>query len=531
MEDFESLGFKYEARPPSGPFLQRGNDASRTPDLRSPAHHLPVPPRSQAFALSCKSSRSLHDSLQTLVGHLSRLTLVQGVGFLWHFPFYEFETSPTLDSWDRFRQHYSHRVFEFKIEPLWVSLNALIAVIAVTRPSDEHPIFPNIRVIHWNSTTQCFDAARMFMHETLEECSFRGRCPLNFVEMIPTKVPFLRRLDLSEFVVSELVDVQAITTTIQQLPHLTSLHLPALADISGILVAAGAMEKLEHLCIASIGRGRAFSPLPSPSCLPSWFPSLSSLTIVTVYQVVTTLLSLQPLDSIRTINVRSVSQESPAEHHRLFDAISRACPFIECVRVKCKTEIHRPPFQRVSFGDIQPLLHCRAIRDLSIVHAYALDLSEADVERLASQWRFLEKISLSPQMVPGLFSRHSDPEGQLGTHLGLRAVVPFIRYCPDIKEIGLFLVVKPIDSGVVDHSAELNSLSQCMPFRKLQSLDLGSSRLENRVAPQEVASFINQLLCLGGRLFYDKVVAHKLKPQGIGATPSDNNGTSILQQL
>lgn len=116
-----------------------------------------------------------------------------------------------------------------------------------------------------------------------------------------------------------------------------------------------------------------------------------------------------------------------------------------------------PAFARPSLDTLRPLLSCHALRKFEIRWDYQLNLSENDLEDLATSWPALEYLHLNSEPIPEL----AEPV------LTVQALFPFARHCSRLRHLALYL------NG--DRIPRRTSVPSPPVFKYLQKLALGSS--------------------------------------------------------
>ncbi|OBZ72752.1 hypothetical protein A0H81_06680 [Grifola frondosa] len=111
-----------------------------------------------------------------------------------------------------------------------------------------------------------------------------------------------------------------------------------------------------------------------------------------------------------------------------------------------------------------------------------LVISYDEIEELASRWPSLEVLMLNCDPMPAL----EEPP------IDLRALIPFARHCPNLRQLGLYLSGSA--ANLDEYSKELTEKGPLVPFRHLDILSVGLSTISE---PGPVALFLSQLCPLG----------------------------------
>jgi hypothetical protein len=122
-------------------------------------------------------------------------------------------------------------------------------------------------------------------------------------------------------------------------------------------------------------------------------------------------------------------------------------------------------------------------------HDHPVDITQSDIETLASSWPSLLKFCLAWQ-----------PLKLDAPSITLRALLPFVRYCPDLCTLMLFIdasTTDPLTSSLLTYAdAETYNTKQ---FRNLTSLFMGVLSIEN----EGVVLFLSRLCPLGCKIDCD----------------------------
>ncbi|THH29009.1 hypothetical protein EUX98_g5182 [Antrodiella citrinella] len=143
--------------------------------------------------------------------------------------------------------------------------------------------------------------------------------------------------------------------------------------------------------------------------------------------------------------------------------------------------IYPPPplVDRPTLDTFRPLLSCARLKRFEFRWDYQMNVTQADMEELASSWPALETLLLNCQPIP----ENTPPL------LTLEALIPFAQHCPHLRELGLYL-----DAQDIPPALSYPSPRPLSSFRSLQKLSVGASCIA-QVEP--VALFLSQLCPLG----------------------------------
>ncbi|THU97552.1 hypothetical protein K435DRAFT_857498 [Dendrothele bispora CBS 962.96] len=286
------------------------------------------------------------------------------------------------------------------------------------------------------------------------------------------------------------ITCEAIPT---RMPKLTKLVLEIIPDEKYIPSLISIMEGLTSL------QSRTISPFNNMSGIVSCLSGLQNLKELHILSRSKELLFLAPIEiasgffcreipSLRAIRVVTFIREQPSNVRSLLRTISGSLPRVTQISLAIKHNtidlraLQTPlsPESVLTLDVLSSILQRSSIRSFSIQHPLPFDVGIVEVEKIASSWPRLKSLSLAcdPYLVQ-----------QPTTKLGVDAFLPFVRHCPDIEELGLFIDAR---SSAIPSSEVLDALP--LPFTKLRILSVGTSVIQHEEA---IAQFLS-LVCTQG---------------------------------
>jgi len=269
-------------------------------------------------------------------------------------------------------------------------------------------------------------------------------------QVIAQNLQHLRKLTLPEFYYT--------STVIQELSHMKNLGV---IDFDYDLVGDGNPANVN-----------SFNPVLTEGS----FPALSDLSLTAGIDDMKRFFQgeFAPV-KLTTLYLDSHKKHTPSEVHSLLLALSQECQLLSQLHIRLLdaefslSEI--PSDGRISFDTLQPLFSFPHLTWFELIHKYPLRITLDEVEEFASRWPSVESLELN-----------SEPLCAREFPLDLRALLPFAKYCHKLEYLGMFISATGFE---VPHTSSI-----IQPFRALQTLNVGISRLQN---PMAVATFLSLL--------------------------------------
>jgi len=384
---------------------------------------------------------------------------------------------PGAGRWLRFESKYRARIriLRHVYEEVFYRIGPLLA--GIHRIQSSFPIIPHLHTLEWDADEEdgLMDAM-VFMHDGIKECifskSWEGDWPnLNiFIEALPLRVPRLTSLELAFYPSQSLVD--PFMVLFQNLPHLTHIGIPAIEDLSRILLCLGRSSALQSLtsCFWEAG-GIKTGISVTKSLNPGSFPALRNLDLCTSqYKSIFPFLRDHIFNQLHSVKLHSLQVENPNSVRTLFHHISQNCPKITTLVVTYSSSIDDDPLSEpsnevlVTFEDFRGVLECKKIKHFSLYHPYSLNLSDSDVEEIVRAWPQLEVLQLNP---------NPPCHRILGNSVSVSTVLTLACQCPELKDLGLLFDLK--------HPNCVENLSKAILWNGMRlsfHLNVGTSRIE-----------------------------------------------------
>lgn len=385
----------------------------------------------------------------------------------------------------------------------WVHLDSEI------RPKNEVRPFKSVE--HETTLVELMRLSTMFMHSNINRLDVEiRRLPnqsiLPFFQDILLRVPNLKELDLRfafpvHEIEPELVDL------LTGLPLLKTCILPLYSVTSKVMEALSKLPSVATVqfeFLGAQGRGSVDDVMKFQPRLRNAFPALHDLSFSANLSDAQTFLSGEFAPThLTTLYVHNVVEPSPESVTNLLKTIRDNCPLLETLALDYLTPVARaqprPREESLNWKGLRTVLEMPNLVAFELRWDSPLVISEADVEELASKWPSLETLLLNCEPM--------DPS--TGSTLTLRALFPFTRHCPKLRELGLFVTAANPNIDIGDTK----------PFPSLEKLCMGLSDIEES---GPVALFLSQLLPLGC-----DVSSGVTWPEGFGVAETDENAERI----
>ncbi|EGN97651.1 hypothetical protein SERLA73DRAFT_57380 [Serpula lacrymans var. lacrymans S7.3] len=426
------------------------------------------------------------DNLLQLINLLAPVHISRG--------YYMFVKLPDANAWLRF-QHYAKRVRTLRFcdntEDTGVQLRLRPIFDDIARTRTALDILPNLHTLEWLTyQDNCMELSVLFMHTRVKHFvlsvpSDPEQSRLAFFTDICARMPHLTELDLRiPFAMSNIED--DILALLRGLPNLRKVVFPEYHLTSKVVSQLSQLRRIgvvqfEHgdaQGCGSVQDVESFEPTLSEGA----FRSLWDLSLTARLTDVDRFLnkSFAPIN-LTTLFVNTCWIQSPRHLHTLLSTLLDNCQLLSSLYLELLylTEQHEEqitPELQINFSTLKPLLSFPNLTTFELTHEYPVDITLAEIEELARNWPSLERLSLNCEpLVMDHFT------------LDLRALLPFARYCPKLRKLGLFLNATTVDMPDV---RELG----LRPFPALRTLSVGVSKVQEE---EPVALFLSQVCPLG----------------------------------
>ncbi|RDB16527.1 hypothetical protein Hypma_002894 [Hypsizygus marmoreus] len=354
---------------------------------------------------------------------------------------YSFVRFPESNDWKRF-DHYRRRVRSLSYHaaesphPLHPSV---FDDIARTRTTLD--ILPNMRSLTWDAP---LPLSVMFMHGCLKVFavhlpgSLRDTSPAPFFHDIAARMPGLTHLDLRLSFPMRHIE-EDVATLVKSLLKLQKLTLPRHAFTTKLAEEAAQLAHLVCVEFQYLSEQGTCDPDDTLSFSPALedgaFPALADFSTTITFSATTRFLDspYAPIN-LTALYIDSPLIEPPSDVQALTALIATHCHLLKSLAlvsaVDARTRLTSPPPKDacVNMDTLRPLFRCPNLTSLELVHHYPVDVSMHDMEELAKAWPALEVLLLGNE--PAYIDHPS---------LTLGALVPFARWCPRLRHLGMFV--------------------------------------------------------------------------------------------
>ncbi|KAI0350798.1 hypothetical protein OH77DRAFT_1488555 [Trametes cingulata] len=401
--------------------------------------------------------------------------------------------------WARFMR-YARRVRSLSVTPETDGrLHGALVFDEIARTRTTFNILPRLSSLSWMSEEgERLRLSLMFMHENIKQFSVR-LVPSEhysfgvFFQEIALRLSKLTCIDLSfQFPVRDIEE--DLCKLFESLVDLQKVVLPKFTITAKIVERLSRSPKLRVIqfeFLESQGAGDV-------SDVHNWFPTLHEDAFPSLNDLSA---SVHLPHMVRFLN----GEFSPSHLTCLYVHLLYTVPpyqvqdFLEAVAQNCQqmTQLYLdfsgdssplvfrtslPDEDRITWNTLRPLLKLPKLIEFELHWDTPLALTHSDIEELALSLPTLELLILNSEPLPSL----QPPP------LTLRALIPFARHCPKMRELSLY-----INASSSDLDEASRELYACLPptrFRSLRQLSFGLSRIADSEA---VALFLSQLCPLG----------------------------------
>ncbi|KAI0628309.1 hypothetical protein C8Q77DRAFT_1068263 [Trametes polyzona] len=424
--------------------------------------------------------------------------------------------------WARFSR-YARRVRNLSVPPSNdTRLRGPDVFDEIARTRTALDILPKLTSLSWTSELgERLRLSLMFMHDNIKHFTVR-LVPTEsysfgiYFQEIALRMPKLTHLDMRfTFPVRDIQE--DLCTLFEGLPSLQKVVLPKFTLSAKVIESLSRNPKLRVVqfeFMESQGAGDV-------SDVHNWFPVLQEDAFQSLHDLS---ISVHLPHMVRFLNaafcpanltclyVHVLYIVPPYQVQEFFEAAAQNCQHLTQLYLDFAGDpsplLFRttlPDEDRFSWNTLRPLLKLPKLTEFELHWDSPLAITQNDLEDLAVSLPSLELLVLNPEPVP-------TPQPP---SLTLRALIPFARHCPKMRELSLYIDASSTD--LEDASRELHSTLPPVQFHALRTLSFGLSRI---AASEPVALFLSELCPLGCT-----VSAGVSWPQGLAAmeaqTPED----------
>ena len=392
---------------------------------------------------------------------------------------------------------YARRVRKFTYEdptyPPKISTAAL-EEISLTRTGLS--LLPHLRELTYSTASSSghWRFAILFMNESVRRLNLwltHGLIPLRpFLDNIPARMPHLTTLDLRTGLRASAIEDDFIHL-LGELPRLERVVVPPYHITSRVMEVLAKAPNLgviefEYLQYQGIGDKRDVTDL-NPNIPKGGFSALWDLCLSAHLSQFIPLVAGTPASAAKNLTslyLHAISVENEASVRQYFTVVGECFPLIKAIHLEAlpgpimstQWGMTTPDFEVLTLDTLEPLLNCPHLTTFELMYPTPLSLTLDNLETLTSKWPTIEVIDLNRQ--PVLLG----PAMGTTSNLTLRALLPFARNCPNLRELGLYLHATETD---------LPSVSEIpRPFSKLTDLNFGLSSVGDLKA---VALFLRRI--------------------------------------
>lgn len=408
---------------------------------------------------------------------------------------------PSEHNWRRFFE-YSRRIKALIIDDRAERHTPLLDTFARLRPfhiGQNGNLFPALRTLHWTAATETslLYSSVLFMHPGIR--TFHVDLPQTYAHTRPGnaldqyidhaigRMPNIEHLAVKMRGYWAVVEPNVVRLIKGFSKTLVSLELPTYWTSTALLETLSALPHFRELKRSESVYGvydpaRRFAPR-IPATVASW-PCLEALTLAVPFGEVTRFLRtcyLPPsLVDLELFTPRLETRESIRD---LCLAISEKCPAVHTLTInKCPIrplDQHLLPALHIcpSIDDILPVLSLPLV-SFSFRHEFPLYFPEKRLRRIVKNLPDIEVLDLNPNpdYDPAAYSK--------GDFLSLGSLTTFLKYCPELEELTLYIDNKNTD--FYDAGEFKPTYEQYEFFEELCGLTLGG--------PGPIELFGNQVL-------------------------------------
>ncbi|KAI0643505.1 hypothetical protein C8Q79DRAFT_184910 [Trametes meyenii] len=399
--------------------------------------------------------------------------------------------------WIRFMR-YAARVRNLLVLPAEDSrLRGHLVFDEIARTRSTLNILPKLSSLTWESGLdgERLRLSLMFMHEnvkgfTVHLIRSESYSLGVFFQEIALRMPKLTLLDLRfTFPVRDIE--QELCGLFEVLPQLRKVVLPKFTLTNKIIECLSKSPKLQVVqfeFLESQGSGDV-SDVHNwvPALEEDTFPVLNDLSVSVHLPHMTRFLNAEYTPAnLQCLYVHTLYTVPPYQVHDFFEAAAQNCPLLTRLYLDFSGDPSPLLFRtsladedKITWNTLRPLLKFSKLIDFELHWDTPLAITQDDLEQLAMSMPAIEVLMLNSEPIP-------TPEAP---PLTLRALIPFARHCPKIRELALY-----VDASADHLDAATRELHDTLPsvrFRALRMLSVGLSRI---TAPEPVAIFLS-LLC------------------------------------
>lgn len=354
----------------------------------------------------------------------------------------------------------------------------------VSRPVFD--LLPNLRSLRWSAHGEnALTQAILFMSPSLASfevfaLNFTPRSICTFFQTLQERSPHLRFFYLHA--TGSVTPVESfLAEFLRSLTYLEVIQLPCYWQTRDIVNALSTLRHLRsvrtHVPSRTIYKGnqREVEDVGAITFSDGSFSALKTFYIDgrRLSDIESLLRKPFAPKHLTTLTVMSLHIESQTTLHDFIKGLGQVCPLLRhIVFALYVSETNQGP-SAITFDTLRPLLEFQRLVGFKITHKEPLFITDDDIKELASAWPTLETLHLC-------HDPHITEDTVVDTGLSPKCLTSFAEYCPNLKELGLFM-----NATKWSHASDLPTLSKS--FTRLQRLHVGVSRVSN---PNVIARFL-----------------------------------------
>lgn len=401
--------------------------------------------------------------------------------------FTQFERDLAPSDWVRFLKH-ARRVRSLEHSDRRVTLEpSVFMALGISRPVFD--ILPNLRYLRWSAHGEnALAHAVLFMSPCLASfevfaLSYAPRGIGTFFQTLQERSPHLRFFYLHA--IGSVAPVEFfLAEFLKSLTYLEVIQLPCYWQTKNVVTALSTLKHLRsvrtHVPSRTIYKGqpREVEDIRAITFSDGCFPALKTFYVDgrRLSEIEYLLSRPHAPKHLTTLTVMSLHVENPAALHDFIKVLSGLCPSLRhIVLALYVSETSNSP-SVIDFAVIRPILDFPRLVGFKITHKQPLQITEDDVKEMAMNWPTLETLHLCHD--PYILENENVVGG-----LSPECLIPFAEYCPNLKELGLY-----INATRWCSTTDLPLITR--PFGRLQRLHVGISRIAN---PNVISRFLSEI--------------------------------------
>ncbi|KAJ8508039.1 hypothetical protein ONZ45_g9648 [Pleurotus djamor] len=252
-------------------------------------------------------------------------------------------------------------------------------------------LLPNLREIHgWIDPS----FLHLFAHPAIESCYVEDyrhddEQGLDYVmDLIPLKMPHLRFLSFIEYtndqIYQEDVNFPVLMRMLKSLPLLREIRLPAIFLTEQVSCALSQHLHLESICAHCFlyTEQDATFAISLPSLA---YPSLTSMDLdISFNRAIKCFTTPFAVSTMRRISITAFDEQVVVREAQLVTLIAKNWPLLESLTIDLRASdtVYHPMTNAQSFSIVEPLLSCKHLYSLIILHPLPFQLGRSHILRL-----------------------------------------------------------------------------------------------------------------------------------------------------